>query len=268
MRRTVAWCVLGTGLVVPTGWTQPPAPVPAPAPAPVPAPAPATAASASAPSAETQLAAAQKKLNDWAQLEHFAAANTALPPPAPGQQRVVFYGDSITANWGRPGNWFPDSKPYVDRGISGQTSAQMVVRFHPDVVNLHPAVVIILAGTNDVAGNTGPMTPEMTLDNIKAMVEMARANNIKVILCTIPPAADFPWRRGLDPAPKIRALNQQLEGYAKSAGVVWVDYYSALADANGGMKPGLSIDGVHPTAAGYALMDPLAEAGIAKALAK
>jgi lysophospholipase L1-like esterase len=156
----------------------------------------------------------------------------------------------------------------VNRGISGQTTAQMVVRFHPDVVDLKPAVVVILAGTNDVAGNTGPMTPEMTMDNFRAMVEMARANDIKPVIASIPPAGDFPWKQGLDPAPKIRALNARLEAWCKSEGIVWVDYYSALADEHGAMKPGLSIDGVHPTAAGYALMGPLAEAGIAKALGK
>jgi lysophospholipase L1-like esterase len=259
MRRTMVLCVVGVGLltsaVCPAVWAQT---TPAPPPAPTAAPAPATT--------ETQLAALQKKMNDWAQLSYFTAQNASLPAPAAGEQRVVFYGDSITQGWGRPGNWFPASKPYIDRGISGQTSAQMVVRFHQDVVNLHPAAVIILAGTNDVAGNTGPMTPEMTLDNIRAMTEMAQANGIKVVLCSITPTFDFPWRKGLEPAPKIRALNTSMEAYAKSAGAVWVDYYSALADTNGGMKPGLSLDGVHPTPAGYALMDPLAEAGIAKAL--
>jgi lysophospholipase L1-like esterase len=259
MRQLLAGFILGMGVATAPALAQT---------APAGTTPPAAVSALPAASAETQLAALQKKMNDWAQLGHFAAENAALPQPAPGEQRVVFYGDSITANWGHAGNWFPATKPYVDRGISGQTSAQMVVRFHQDVVDLHPAAVIILAGTNDVAGNTGPMTPEMTLDDIKAMVEMAHANNIKVVLCSIPPAADFPWRRGLDPAPKIRSLNDQLRAYAKSAGLVWVDYYSALADANGGMKPGLSMDGVHPTAQGYALMAPLAEAGIAQALAK
>lgn len=259
MRQLLGTCTVGIGLITASsfGQTGPTAPQ-----------APATASAAAVLPAEAQLAALQKKMNDWAQLEHFASENATLPPAAPGEQRVVFYGDSITANWGRPGNWFPPTKPYVDRGISGQTSSQMVLRFHQDVVDLHPAAVIILAGTNDVAGNTGPMTPEMTLDNIKSMVEMAQANHIKVVLCSIPPAADFPWRRGLEPAPRIRSLNEQLQAYAKSAGATWVDYYSALADENGGMKPGLSSDGVHPTPQGYALMAPLAEAGVAKALSK
>jgi lysophospholipase L1-like esterase len=222
------------------------------------------------PTTEQQLAAAQAKLMDWPQLGRYAAENAALPAPAAGEQRVVFYGDSITDAWGRgpnTGTFFP-GKPYVNRGISGQTTPQMVVRFHQDVVNLKPAVVVILAGTNDVAENTGPMTEEMTMDNFRAMAEMARSNGIKVVICAIPPAADFPWRPGLGPAAKIRSLNAKLEAWAGTEGLVWVDYYTPLADANGGMKPGLSMDGVHPTVAGYAIMAPLAEAGIQKALAK
>jgi lysophospholipase L1-like esterase len=231
---------------------------------------PAAAAAPAPVSAEKQLAAAQAKLMDWAQLGRYAAENAALAPAAPGEQRVVFYGDSITDAWGRrpgTGDFFP-GKPYVNRGISGQTTAQMVVRFHPDVVDLKPAVVVILAGTNDVAGNTGPMTPEMTMEDFRAMAEMARANGIKVVITSILPAGDFPWRKGLEPAPKIQALNARLEAWCKAEGMVWVDYYSALADASGAMKPGLSVDGVHPNAAGYAIMAPLAEAGIEKALAK
>ncbi len=232
---------------------------------------PAAAAAAPAPlSVEKQLAAAQAKLMDWAQLGRYAAENAALAPAAAGERRVVFYGDSITDAWGRrpgTGDFFP-GKGYVNRGISGQTTAQMVVRFHPDVVRLKPAVVVILAGTNDVAGNTGPMTPEMTLEDFRAMAEMARANGIKVVITSILPAGDFPWRKGLMPAPKIQALNARLEAWCKAEGMVWVDYYSALADASGAMKPGLSVDGVHPNAAGYAIMAPLAEAGIAKALGK
>jgi lysophospholipase L1-like esterase len=220
--------------------------------------------------AEQQLAAAQAKLDDWPQLGRYAADDAALESEAADKRRVVFYGDSITDAWGRrpgTGTFFP-GEPYVNRGISGQTTAQMVVRFQQDVVDLHPQVVLILAGTNDVAGNTGPMTPQMTLENFRAMVEMARANNIRVVIASILPAGDFPWHKGLEPAPKIRALNLQLKAYCESAHVVWVDYYSALADADGAMKPGLSVDGVHPNAAGYALMAPLAEAGIKQALGR
>jgi lysophospholipase L1-like esterase len=217
---------------------------------------------------EKQLATAQAKLQDWAQLAHYRTQNEALAPAAPGEQRVVFFGDSITEIWGHRGSEFFPGKPYINRGISGQTSAQMVVRFHPDVVNLHPKAVVILAGTNDVAANTGPMSPDATLDDFRSMVEMARANHITVIIGSIPPADDFPWRRGLEPAPKIRALNEKLHAYCVSENIPWIDYYSALADEKGAMKPGLSIDGVHPSPAGFAIMAPLAEASIDKALAK
>ena len=217
---------------------------------------------------EKQLATAQAKLQDWAALAHYRTQNEALAPAAPGEQRVVFFGDSITEIWGHRGSEFFPGKPYINRGISGQTSAQMVVRFHPDVVNLHPKAVVILAGTNDVAANTGPMSAEATLDDFRAMVEMARANNIKLIIGSIPPADDFPWRRGLEPATKIRALNEKLHAYCVSEGIPWIDYYSALADEKGAMKPGLSIDGVHPSPAGFAVMAPLAEAAIENTLAK
>jgi lysophospholipase L1-like esterase len=243
------------------------APVAAPAPTVTPAPSQATATPAPIP-IEKQLAAAQAKLLDWAALGHYRAQNEALAPAAPGEQRVVFFGDSITEIWGHRGSEFFPGKPYINRGISGQTSAQMVVRFHPDVVNLHPRAVVILAGTNDVAANTGPMSPDATLDDFRAMVEMARANHITVIIGSIPPADDFPWRRGLEPAPKIRALNEKLHAYCVSEGILWIDYYSALADDKGAMKPGLSIDGVHPTPAGFAVMAPLAEAAIERVLVK
>jgi lysophospholipase L1-like esterase len=219
------------------------------------------------PTTDQQLATMQKRMLDWAQLGYYRERNAALAAPAAGEQRVVFFGDSITELWGRSWKVSFGDKPYVDRGISGQTSAQMVVRFHQDVVDLHPAVVVILAGTNDVAENTGPMTQDATLDDFRAMLEMARANRIKVVVGSIPPAIDFSWRKGLEPAPKIKSLNAKLEGWCKSQGVVWVDYYSALTDDQGGMKPGLSLDGVHPSPAGFAIMTPLAEAGIAKALA-
>jgi lysophospholipase L1-like esterase len=178
-------------------------------------------------------------------------------------------GDSITEGWHftGPDGSFP-GKPYINRGISGQTSPQMVLRFRQDVIDLHPKVVVILAGTNDVAENTGPMTPEMTMDNFRAMVEIARAIGIKPVITSILPAGDFPWKRGMEPAGKIRLLNTWLETYCKSEGIVYVDYYSSLADEGGAMKPGLSVDGVHPNAAGYAIMTPLAEAGIQKALGK
>jgi lysophospholipase L1-like esterase len=217
-----------------------------------------------------QIAAMQAKLADWPGLGRYKADNAALAPAAAGEQRVVFYGDSITDGWGRhpnTGKFFP-GKTYVNRGISGQTTPQMVVRFRQDVIDLHPAAVLILAGTNDVAGNTGPMTPEMTEDNFKSMVELAKASGIRVIVASITPVADYPWKRGQEPAPKIKALNDWLRGYCVNHSVTYLDYYSAMVGEDGGMKPGISFDGVHPNAQGYAIMGPLAQAAIDKTLGK
>ena len=219
---------------------------------------------------EKQISTMEAKLADWPQLGRYKEENAALGPVGAGELRVVFYGDSITDGWGRrpnTGEFFP-GKPYVNRGISGQTTPQMVVRFRQDVINLHPAAVVILAGTNDVAGNTGPMTPEMTEDNFRSMVDLAKANGIRVIVASITPAADYPWRPGLAPAAKIKALNDWLQGYCVNHSVTYLDYYSAMVGADGGMKPGLSFDGVHPNEAGYAIMGPLAQAAIDKALDK
>jgi lysophospholipase L1-like esterase len=205
---------------------------------------------------------------DWPQLNRYRADNAALPPPAAGENRVVFFGDSITDNWGHyVGTFFP-GKPYVNRGISGQTTPQMLIRFEPDVVALHPAVVVILAGTNDIAGNTGPSTPEMIEDNFRAMTAIARQNGIKVVLASITPAARYPWSPTIQPVAIIREVNQWLHEFCIAQHLVYLDYYSALADESGAMKPGLSSDGVHPTVAGYAVMAPLAETAIAQALAQ
>ncbi len=212
-------------------------------------------------------AVAPKPPQDWAQLGRYAADNAALPLPMPGQPRVVFLGDSITDSWGRkPGTVFFPGKPYINRGISGQTTPQMLVRFEQDVVHLHPAVVVILAGTNDVAGNTGPETPAMIEDNFRAMTDIARRNGIRVVLTSITPAARYPWRPDVEPVAEIRALNTWLKQFSAEQHLVYLDYYSAMANANGGMRPFLSSDGVHPTEAGYAVMAPLAEAAIAQAL--
>ena len=205
----------------------------------------------------------RKKLDDWPQLGRYADADAALPPTQPG--RVVFYGDSITDAWVKNGGTFFPGKPYVNRGISGQTTEQMVVRFRQDVINLHPTAVVILAGTNDIAGNTGPETQAMIEDNFRSMVDLARANNIRVVLASVLPAAGYPWKPSAgNPAEKIRALNDWLKSYAASQKITYLDYYSAMAGPDGGMKPGISIDGVHPNAAGYAIMEPLAEKALAQ----
>ncbi len=160
------------------------------------------------------------------------------------------------------GKFFP-GKPYVNRGISGQTTPQMLVRFRQDVVDLHPEAVVILAGTNDIAGNTGPSTQEMIEDNFKGMVEIAKANGIRVILASVLPVAKYPWRLAVADVPqKIEALNVWLKGYCAQEKLTYLDYWTAMAGPDGGMKPGISIDGVHPNAAGYAIMEPLAEAAI------
>jgi lysophospholipase L1-like esterase len=211
--------------------------------------------------------AMQKKLEDWAQLDRYRPDNAALPAPAAGEKRVVFFGDSITDGWGRWAGIFFPGKPYVNRGISGQTTPQMLVRFEQDVVHLHPAAVVILAGTNDIAGNTGPSTPEMTEDNFRAIVAVARQNGIQVVLSSITPAYSYPWKPGIEPVPIIREINQWLKAYCATEHLTYLDYYSAMTDEKGAMRPGLSSDGVHPTAAGYAVMSPLAEAAIKQALA-
>ncbi len=215
-----------------------------------------------------QVETLQKKGADWPQLGRYAQANAQLPALKPGEKRVVFYGDSITDNWGqhvKDAPFFP-GKPYVNRGISGQTTAQMVVRFQQDVVHLKPAVVVILAGTNDLAGNTGLESMEMIEDNLTSMAELAKANGIRVVFASVLPVSDYPWRKGLHPAEKVKALNAWMKQYAASHGAVYLDYWSAMANAEGGLDPALASDGVHPTVAGYAVMGPLAEKSIAEAL--
>jgi len=184
----------------------------------------------------------------------------------PGEQRVVFYGISITDVWARYVDaLFPD-KPYVGRGVGGQTTPQMLVRFRQDVIALQPAVVVILAGTNDIAGNTGPSTQAMIEHNLMSMVELARANGISVVLSSVLPAYDYRWRPGLDPAGKIVALNSWMKDYAATHDLVYLDYHSAMADEREGLGPELSEDGVHPNEAGYRIMAPLVERAIAEAL--
>lgn len=205
---------------------------------------------------------------DWANTSRFKEANEKLAPPAKGENRVVFMGNSITEGWINTCPEFFAGKPYVNRGISGQTTPQMLVRFRPDVINLKPKVVVILAGTNDIAGNTGPSTLEMIMDNLISMTELAKANNIKVVLSSVLPAFDYPWKPGLEPAGKIVKLNDMIKEYADKNKIVYLDYFSAMADERKGLSKENSGDGVHPNKAGYQIMEPLAEEAIKKALSQ
>lgn len=212
---------------------------------------------------------AEERLHtDWAYLARYRDANAALPAPVAGQPRIVLIGDSITQGWYDkvPGFFTPGR---LGRGIGGQTTPQMLVRFPADVIALKPAVVQIMAGTNDIAYNTGPMTPDETKANIRAMTELAQANGIRVILASIPPADQYPWRPGLDTGSKIVAMNAWLKAYAAKTGSTYADYWSALvAPGTQGMREGLSVDHVHPTPAGYAVMAPIAERAFTDALAR
>jgi lysophospholipase L1-like esterase len=207
-----------------------------------------------------------RQRNDWANLARYRDANAALGAPRAGEARVVFMGNSITDAWAKSFPTMFPGKPYVGRGISGQTTPQMLVRFRQDVVALQPKVVVILAGINDIAGNTGPSTQAMIADNLMSMTEIAKANGIRVVLSSVLPAYDFPWRRGIGPAPKVVALNAWIKCYAAQAGAVYLDYYGKMVDARGGLSAEMASDGVHPTEAGYRIMAPLAEAAIQEAL--
>ena len=210
----------------------------------------------------TRWQAARAK-SDFGDLCHYADDNAALGPPTPG--RVVFFGDSITELWKMqdPGAF---SGEVLDRGVSGQTTAQMLIRYREDVINLHPRVVHIMAGTNDIAGNTGPTSIAWIENNIKTMVEQAKANHIRVVLASIPPAARFSWAPTLKPIESIRTVNAWLAAYAREQGLVYVDYHRALNDGQEGFKAAWTVDGVHPNAAGYAVMDPLAKQAVRQAM--
>src|SRR5579871_4335977 len=208
---------------------------------------------------QTRKAQEERLHNDWADLKRYHDQDATLGAPAADENRVVFMGDSITDGWIRLVPSFFQGRTYLDRGISGQTTPQMLVRFRQDVINLHPRVVVILAGVNDIAGNTGPTTPELIQDNLISMVDLATANGIKVVLASITPADDFPWNPGTKPASKIAAMNVWIKDYAAKHALVYLDYYSAMADENGAMKREFTGDGVHPNAAGYGVMGPIAE---------
>ena len=214
-----------------------------------------------------------EQLQDWNQLGRYHAANKELMklPVDPG--RVVFMGDSITDLWQQPrfGGFFP-GKNYADRGISAQTTPQMLIRFRPDVIALQPRAVVILAGTNDIAGNTGPMTNEEIQNNLASMAELAKANNIKVVLASITPVSAYhvapntPPQTTRRPVDRVQAINAWMKSYAAANKHVYLDYYSAMIDSTGMLKTELSEDDLHPNAAGYKVMAPLADAAIAQAL--
>ncbi len=206
---------------------------------------------------------------DYAKIKRYQEANEALPELRPGEKRVVFMGDSITAGWVRKRPEFFSKHPFVGRGISGQVTHQMLLRFRSDVIDLNPQVVVILAGTNDIAQNSGPVTLEAIAANIKSMAELAQQNGIQPILCSVLPAKDYPWRAGKDPLSNIPKLNALIEAYAKENGILYVDYFSAMDDGQGGMKVPehtAATDLVHPNASGYALMETLIKPVIDAAL--
>jgi len=203
---------------------------------------------------------------DWANTDRYKKENAKLGNPVKGENRIVFMGNSITQGWDSLNPEFFRGKPYINRGISGQTTPQMLVRFRTDVINLKPAVVVILAGTNDIAGNTGPSTLEMIEDNLTSMAELAKANGIKVILSSVLPVYDYPWKPGLDPVTKITALNNWIKQYAAKNGIIYLDYYSSMVDERKGLKAAYTYDGVHPNRTGYKIMGTLAEEAIAMSL--
>jgi lysophospholipase L1-like esterase len=203
---------------------------------------------------------------EWAYLSKYRDANVALGPPSPGEPRVVFMGDSITEGWGKLDPAFFSNTGNVDRGIGGQTTSQMLVRFRQDVIMLKPAAVVILGGTNDIAQNGGVTTLEAIEENLQSMAELARANGICVVLSSVPPALDFPWRKGLHPADKIIALNRWIEAYCAHNHVAYANYFPSLVDGKGGLRGEFTPDGVHPNEAGYRVMDPIATEAIRQAI--
>ncbi len=221
-----------------------------------------------------QAARAEARLKDWPALARYHDDNSKVAPRAKDEKRVVFMGDSITDGWDSPNNggFFP-GKPYINRGISGQTTPQMLIRFRRDVIELNPRVVLILAGTNDLAGNTGPTTLDAIEDNLTSMAELARAKGIRVVFSSLLPVSDYEIRDGKQiiqtvrrPPEQIKALNQWMKDYTQRNHLTYLDYFSAMVDDKGFLKDELSNDGLHPNVKGYEVMNPLAEAAIAQAL--
>lgn len=203
---------------------------------------------------------------DWANIGRYKVANSQLQIPIDNQNRVVFMGNSITEGWLQDSTGFFYTKHFINRGIGGQTTPQMLIRFRADVIDLKPSVVVILAGINDIAGNTGPSTIEMITNNIMSMIELAEVNGIKVVLSSVLPAFEFPWNPGTQPAEKVVELNKWIKAYSERKGIIYLDYFTAMVDKRNGLKDELTYDGVHPNIAGYKVMASLAEMAIEKAL--
>ena len=225
--------------------------------------APAPDAALDAAKLKTALDRATRTLQDWPNLSRYRADNANVAPPTAGEERVVFMGDSITDGWGRRyGRFFP-GKPYINRGISGQTTPQMLIRFRPDVIALQPKAVVILAGTNDIAGNTGPSTLEMIEDNLASMTELAQSHGIKVILSAVMPTCDYIQNQSdRRPNSKIAELNSWIKSYAAKHDAVYLDYFTPMLDDKGALKKELTYDGLHPNDAGYEAIMPLAQKAI------
>lgn len=210
----------------------------------------------------------QLNAQDWANLKKYQTENEALTAPANNENRVVFMGNSITQGWKEKHPEFFTENPFICRGISGQTTPQMLIRFRQDVIELQPKVVVILAGTNDIAGNTGPSTLEMIMDNLSSMAEIANANGIRVILCSVLPAIDYPWKPGIEPNVKIPKLNAMIKNYCEKKRFIYLDYFSKMADEKNGMIAEYTTDGVHCTTKGYEVMEQLVKPAIENALKK
>nr|WP_315224075.1 SGNH/GDSL hydrolase family protein [uncultured Flavobacterium sp.] len=208
----------------------------------------------------------QEMKTDWANISKYSKENQTLKLDKTSENRIVFIGNSITEGWKISDPDFFSNKNYINRGISGQTSSQMLVRFRPDVIALKPKLVVILAGINDIAQNNGPIALEDIFGNIISMVELAKQNKIGVILSSVLPAYDFAWRKGLEPAEKVIKLNSMIKNYCEENQIVYVDYFSAMVDQRNGLDEKYTQDGVHPTLVGYKTMEPLLEKAIRKAL--
>ena len=205
---------------------------------------------------------------DWAYMKRYAGENVKLPLPDSNERRVVFMGNSITEQWSVVYPGFFKDKPYINRGISSQTTSQMLVRFRQDVIDLHPSVVVILAGTNDIAENTGPIPVEKIAANIFSMAELAKANKIEPVLCSVLPVKFYYWKKSIDPVPQIAKLNELIRDYCAANNIVYIDYYSSLVNKESGLDWKYTKDGVHPNAEGYKVMSSLTDTAIRSVLTK